>query len=166
MRIRLVVADQSEARFYDLSARRASPAPAGARLQLIEQLADPKAHLHDRDFSSDRPGRVFDHAPAPAKRRGATGHHSTGGERRPRKHEAAVFAQQIAGVLERARRADEFDRLLIMAAPAFLGLLRKALPPSVRATVAAEIRKDLVHESPEALQAHVSADVLRALLPA
>lgn len=165
MRIRILVADQSEARFYDLRVREPSPPLPTHRLLLVGRLTDPKAHLHDRDFSSDRPGRVFDRAPLVGARRGATARHGTGGERRPRKHEAALFARQIAAELERARRNEEFDRLVIMAAPGFLGLLRKALSPSTRATLAAEIRKDLVHEPPEAVQAHVPADAIRAMSP-
>lgn len=35
------------------------------------RLTDALAHLYDRDFKSDRPGRVFDHAPL-VRRRGAT----------------------------------------------------------------------------------------------
>ncbi|HVC31637.1 MAG TPA: host attachment protein [Steroidobacteraceae bacterium] len=150
MRIRIVVADQSEARFYDAEHR-------DSGLQLIGRLTDPLAHLHDRDFGSDRPGRVFDHAPLPG-RRGATAHHATGGERRPRKHEAELFARRIAAQIETAYRQNEFDRLILMAAPGFLGLLRQALPVSIRATVAAEVGKDLVHEPDKAVETHMPAD--------
>ena len=92
MRVRIVVADQSEARFYDTEGLHGPLQPAG-------QLSDPKARLHDRDLESDRPGRVFDHAPLAAGRRGAVGHHGTEGERSPRKHEAVNFARQIADQL-------------------------------------------------------------------
>ena len=42
-----------------------------------------------------------------------------------------------------------------MAAPGFLGLLRKALPRSVQEAVVAEVHKDLVHQPDEVVQAHV-----------
>jgi peptidoglycan/xylan/chitin deacetylase (PgdA/CDA1 family) len=73
MRARIVVADESEVRFYDLDR-------AGSGLRLARRLTDPAAHLHNRDMVSDKPGRVFDHAPPSHGRRGAVGHHSTGGE--------------------------------------------------------------------------------------
>lgn len=149
MRIRVVVADQSEVRFYDVEHR-------DEGLRLTGQLADPQAHLHDRDLKSDRPGRVFDHAPGPG-RRGATAHHATGGERRPRKHEAEVFARSIAERIDTAHRRREFDRLILMAAPGFLGLLRDALPASVRPAIVAEVGKDLVHQDVAAVQAHLPA---------
>jgi len=157
MRIRILVADQSEAEFYDLEHRREAP-------HFVARLSDPVAHLHDRDLVSDRPGRFFDHAATAGTRRGATPRHSAGGEHEPRKHAAAVFARRIAGELERAKRDNEFDRLVIMAGPAFLGLLRKALPASVSACVAAEVSKDLVHQSPDIVQAHLPEDAFRATL--
>jgi protein required for attachment to host cells len=157
MRIRIVVANQAEAVFFDMESRGDEP-------RFITRLSDSQAHLHDRDFKSDRPGRFFDHAPLTGGRRGATGHHGTGGERRPRKHEAELFAHRVAEQLLGAQ--SEFDRLVVIAAPAFLGLLRKALPSSVRSRVAAEVAKDLVQEAPAALRTHVPPDVFQELLAA
>jgi protein required for attachment to host cells len=148
MRVRIVVADQSEADFYELEQRDMPP-------QLIERMADADAHLHNRDLKSDRPGRVFDHAAAPGGRRGAVGHHSTGGERNPRKVEARRFARRVAEALDEARRQHRYDRLIIMAPPTFLGLLREEMTAAVQAVLTAEIGKDLVHEPPEALGAYL-----------
>ena len=58
MRIRVLVADQSEACLFDLGPRRS--------LDLVGRLTDPLAHLHDRDLVSDRPGRKFDRGPLTA----------------------------------------------------------------------------------------------------
>jgi protein required for attachment to host cells len=154
MPTRIVVADQSEARFYDLEEH-------DAPLRAVRTLTDPKAHLHDRDFKSDRPGRVFDHAPAAGQRRGAVAHHGTGGERSPRKHEARLFASQIAGELEAAARDGQFDRLVVIAGPAFLGLLRAALPAGLKTTVVAEVPKDLIHEPESAIRSHLPREILK-----
>ena len=148
MRVRIVVADQSEADFYELEQRDMPP-------QFVQRLKDPDAHLHNRDFKSDRPGRVFDHAPASNGRRGAVAHHATGGERNPRKVEAQRFARRVAQALDEERRQHRYDRLIIMAPPAFLGLLREEMPAAVHALLSAEIGKDLVHEPPEALNAYL-----------
>jgi protein required for attachment to host cells len=152
VRMRIVVASQAEARFYDTSR-------SDGELALATQLADPGARLHDRDFGSDKPGRVFDRASTPGKRRGAVGHHATGCESRLRKHEAQLFAHRIAAALEEAHCTKSFDRVILMAAPAFLGLLRQALPPAVKQIVAAEIGKDLVHRRKLATRAHIPANV-------
>ncbi len=154
MRARVVVADQSEARFYDLDT-------LDGRMRLAGRLTDPVAHLHDRDMVSDKPGRVFDHAPTPGHRRGAVGHHGTGGERSPRNHEAHTFARTIVAELGRAHEAGEFERLVLMASPGFLGMLREALPKTLGAAVAAQVNKSLVHHSDAAIKEHLPWDELR-----
>ncbi|HEV2229008.1 MAG TPA: host attachment protein [Steroidobacteraceae bacterium] len=159
MRIRIVVANQAEAAFYDLESRTGEP-------KFTTRLTDPLAHLHDRDFKSDRPGRFSDHAAPAGGRRGATAHHGTGGERSPRKHEAALFAGRIAEQLEHARGNAEFDRLVVMAAPPFLGLLRKALSNALRVHVAAEVGKDLVSEPVASVRAHIPPGVFSELTAA
>jgi protein required for attachment to host cells len=153
MSLRIVLADQSEARFYDFER---SDAP----LRLAGRLTDHNARLHDRDLKSDRPGRVFDHAPTGMRRRGAVGHHATGGERTPRKHEAQLFARHIGRELETARQAQRFDRLVLMAGPRFLGTLRSELPAAISALVSHELPKDLLHEPESAIREHLSSLML------
>lgn len=147
VRVRVVVADASEARFYD------TESPKGP-LHLAAQLTDPNAHLHDRDLVTDRPGSKFDRAPI-GNRRNATARHGAGGEESPRKHEAEVFARRVADELERASLKDDFERVVVIAGPAFLGLLRNAMPNSLRSKIVAEIAKDVVHQDESAVQGHL-----------
>jgi protein required for attachment to host cells len=155
VRVRIVVADQGEARFYESSRRETA-------LRLAGRITDPNAHLHDRDFKSDRPGRVYNRAPVAGARRGAVAHHATGGERRPRKHAAELFARRIAETLG-AEGDEGFDRLVLMAGPSFLGALRNALSRSLRDKVVAEVRKDLVHQQDEAvLRSHLTDQMFAA----
>jgi len=149
MRVRFIVADEGEARFYDLE-------HYDDPLTLTGQISDPNAHLHDRDLKSDRPGRVFASARG---RRGAVAHHATGGENSPRKHEAVVFARQIAAELEKARRENRFDRVVLAAGPPFLGVLRAALEKVFHSRMAAEIPKDLVHEPEAELRTYLPREV-------
>jgi protein required for attachment to host cells len=154
MRVRIVVADQAEARFYDIE----PPDPA---LHAAGRLSDARARLHDRDLVSDRPGRVFDHAPFGSGRRGAVAHHGTAGERLPHRHVELLFAHRIGEALALARREGRFDRIVLMADPGFLGLIRKELPSGLASSVAAEVPKDLVHQTEEAVRAHLPAQVMR-----
>jgi protein required for attachment to host cells len=159
MRVRILVADQGEADFYDMEHAEEIPTFAGG-------IGDPMAHLHNREIDSDRPGRFSDHAAAPGSRRGATAHHGTGGERSSRKHEAGEFARRIAKLLEDALREGAFDRLVVMAPPGFLGRLREALPQSLRSITAAEVAKNLVHQPPSRLRAHLPPETFaRPLSP-
>jgi protein required for attachment to host cells len=153
---RIVVANQSEARFYDVKGLK-SP------LRAVGQLLNPDARLHDRDLKSDRPGRVFTSATTRSGRRGAVAHHDTGGERRPRRQVAVVFARRIAVELSAAKRTRQFDRLVLIVAPSFLGILRKALPKSLQSSVAAEIAKDLLYQTKDEVRAHIPQLVFRTM---
>jgi protein required for attachment to host cells len=155
MTTRLVLADQAEARFYDVE-------PIGGALRCVGEMSDPTARLHDRDLKSDRPGRVFDHAPDGTQRRGSVAHHATGGEETPRRHEALAFASRIVQSLEAARNAHEFDQLVLIAGPRFIGMLRGVMPTPLTDLVAVEIVKDLMHESEDAIRAYLPVSVVSA----
>ena len=156
MRVRIVVADQAEAHFYDAEPPDPAFHPAG-------RLSEPRARLHDRDLVSDRPGRQSERAAPATGRRGAVAHHGTEGEgdRRPRRHVAALFARRIAEALALEQRQGRFDRIVLMAEPKFLGMIRQALPPGLEASVAAEVPKDLVHQAEAVVRAHVPPQALR-----
>jgi protein required for attachment to host cells len=143
---RVVVASQGEAQFYDVG--------PGSIVTGTGRMVDTKARMRDRDFSSDRPGRVFDRA-APAGRRGASAHHSTNGERSPHQRQALVFARRIVAQLERARRLNEFQGIVIVAAPAFLGLLHSVMHGPLRKMIVGQVRKDFAHRPEHILKAHV-----------
>ena len=139
-RIRIVVADQAEAIFYDTPSLQAQP-------KEVAHISDPLAHQHDREFSSDRPGRSYE---------------SVGGQRHaiereedPRLREAVRFAKRISRRLDEARRKGEYDELIVVAGPPFLGLMRKQMSRPTRERVVHEIRKDLVHSPVESLRRHL-----------
>jgi protein required for attachment to host cells len=154
MHTRVVVADQSEARFYDLDT-------VGTDMRLRRRMTDAAAHLHDRDLVTDKPGRVFDHAPPVSGRRGSVARHGTGGERSPRKHEALNFARAVVAELDKDRNAGEFDQLVLMAGPEFLGLLRETLPKALEHLLAAQVNKHLVHQPDAAIKTHLPWEELR-----
>ena len=123
MTTRVVVADEHQARFYDVENVRAP-------MHLAASLEDGAARLHDRDLESDRPGTAF----------GINGARSAmDGERSTKKEYIARFARHIARAIEAARRLHQFDRLVLIAAPRMLGLIRPHLSQPCRALVAAEI---------------------------
>ena len=156
MRVRVVVADQSEARYYEVK-------QVGGPLRLVGRMMDPLAREHERDLVSDRPGRVFDHANVGGGRRGKVARHGTGGERSARKTEAARFARRIAGELDTERRDGTYDRLVLMSPPGFLGLLRGTMSKSLQKAVVLEVAKDLVRCSDKVIGGHVAADAFALL---
>jgi protein required for attachment to host cells len=141
-RIRIVVADQAEAIFYDAPSLAARPTEVG-------RISDPVAHQHDRELASDRPGRSYESV--------GGARHAIERENDPRQQEAVRFARRISCRLDDALRKGEFDELIVVAGPPFLGLMRSELSRPARERVVHEIRKDLVHGPVEALRRHLPA---------
>jgi protein required for attachment to host cells len=141
-RIRILVADQAQAIFYDAPSLRAVPREVG-------RISDPAAHLHSRDLESDRPGRSYESV--------GRARHAIARENDARQQEAVRFARRIARRLDAARRQDEFEELIVVAGPPFLGLVRQQLSRPTRARVVHEIRRDLVHSPLDALRRHLPA---------
>jgi len=135
--IRIVVADQAQAIFYDLSSLKARPSE-------VARMTDPSAHLHDRDFSSDRPGRSYESF--------GGARHSIEGENDPRHRAAVNFAKAIAHKLELDRRNKEYEQLIVVAGAPFRGLMRAEISADTQACVVHEVPKDLVHSPPEVLR--------------
>lgn len=132
----VVVGDRSRARIFSIAT------PKGP-LNEIEDLVHPEARAHERDLTTDRLG--------------SSGHHNAlGTEHGARDHQALEFAREIAGRLEQGRVSGQFQRLLIVAAPDLLGLLRKTMNANVAKTIVQEIDKNVTQQS--------AADI-RKLLP-
>ena len=139
-RIRIVVADQAEAIFYDLSSLKARPTE-------VARISDPAAHLHDRDFSSDRPGRSYESV--------GGARHAIARENEPRRREAVKFAKEIAGRLDQDRRKKEYEQLIVVAAAPFRSLMRTEFSTDTTACIVHEVPKDLVHSPVEVLREHL-----------
>jgi len=128
----VLVADKSRARLYSGKSRT-------SELTLERDWEHAASRMHDQDLTSDLPGRAFD---------------STGANRHameqpldPKDHEAIVFAQELAGEMERGRTENRYSRLYLIAAPEFLGVLRRQLSGEVQKLIAGEVDKNLTQES-------------------
>jgi len=138
----VLVADEAIARILQWQER-------GTGLDSVEEITDPDAHSDEAEFRRDAQGRRAGAAPhsssdTPHRLRGAASVTASAGE--DAQHlEGAAFARRIADHLAEALRDKRFDELQIVAAPRFLGALRKALSVEVRATVSTETDKDLIH---------------------
>lgn len=127
-RVWVVAADAGRARIFE------THTPMGS-LREIEDLVHSTARAHARDLTSDRPGRSFDSR--------GQGRHAMEPQTDAKRHEAELFAKQVAERIERARMQDEFDELVLIAAPEFLGMLRKSLSPTADALVTKEVDKSV-----------------------
>ena len=138
----VVVAQHGLARLFRRE-KRFSP------LQELDNLIQPEARLHAQDLQSDRPGRAMNRA-----RGGRTALESSAD---PRRTEAETFARRVAERLYEGRTSGAYQELILVAGPAFLGLLRDALDADTGRCVVKEVRKTLPDASPTEIQAIVDA---------
>lgn len=106
-------------------------------LDEVAEFDHPEARVHEQELTSDLPGRAFDS--------GGEGRHAMGQPVEPKRQEAINFAIKLTDFLEAARIEGKFQKLYIIAAPAFLGLLRERFSSALTAMVAQEINKNLVN---------------------
>ncbi|PSJ17729.1 host attachment protein [Nitrosomonas supralitoralis] len=118
-----------------------------ATLTELETFNNPDARVKQMELSSDRPGRSFDSH--------GEGRHAMAVEVEPKQQEQIRFAKLIVDRLEQERVENAFERLVIVAAPAFLGLLRSNFSAPLSSLVSLEIDKDYSSLRPEELRARL-----------
>ncbi len=73
----------------------------------------------------------------------------------PQEKADARFAKDVMVSIRRALYDKQFDRLILIAGPHMLGLLRAELDTSVQAVLLGEIPKDLSSQPVEAVETHL-----------
>ncbi|MCO7246047.1 MULTISPECIES: host attachment protein [unclassified Halomonas] len=123
----IVVADAARARIFTREA-----------LTLTEQesLVHAEGRLHEGDLVTDRPG-------ADVHESSSTSARSSGEEGAASKHENELFAKQVASHLYNARVDNSLEKLIVVAPPKFLGLLRDKLDGPTQKLVIHTLSKDL-----------------------
>ena len=135
----IVAADSSRARIFSAESQQ--------ELHEIEVLSHSESRLQEQQLQADQPGRTFDSR--------GDGRHAYVQETDPKKNEANKFAHQVSDYLNEANKKNRFDRMVIIAAPAFLGQLREVLPKGVAQKVSESVAKNVTTMSPEQIREHL-----------
>ncbi|HEY6881679.1 MAG TPA: host attachment protein [Polyangiales bacterium] len=139
---RVLVAHDAGARWFD------NRGP-GKGLILRGQVAFEDGRRHHGELEADRPG-------SSAGRAGA-GRHSYAPSRDAKDQACAHFAKELAADLARDFHAGDFTRLVLVAPPRFLGVLKSALAPQLARALLATVAKDLPRADVVELVAHLGA---------
>jgi protein required for attachment to host cells len=125
-----VVADGSRARFLTRREDRTG-------YEIVAEYESPEARSPARDLGSDYPGRTQESA--------TSGRHAI--EPREDLHQArkASFVRDVASHLNNANARENFDALILFAAPRSLAQLRNALNDPTQKKIKAEFPKDLTN---------------------
>jgi protein required for attachment to host cells len=143
----IVTADAGRARIYS----ERHPAQA---LTEIEDMVNTATRMRTSEKYTDRLG------PTSA----GQSIHNTGGATpnkayepptTPEEQESIAFAKDIASFLLKAQQERGFQKLIVIAAPKFLGVLRMVLDPRLKQLVKLEINKDYTNSSPQQLREQI-----------
>lgn len=133
----ILVAESSRAKLYCNEGR-------GAPFSELEALVHPNGRMHEGDLVSDHPGSD-----------GGTygkGRRVMDDKVTAREQEHLEFAKELAGRLDKGRKQGAYERLVLVAPPAFLGLLRDKLSKEVLGMVSRQVDKNLVQQPVEVLR--------------
>jgi len=134
----VLVADSTRARFFVAS--------SSDPLTEFETLTHLESRQHEQKMTSDLSG----------SQAGSDGrHHGVSGETDPKKYEAIEFARTISHFLEESRNKHIYTQLILIAAPAFLGLLREHLTAETAKMVIFESDKNLSQHSIKDIEQHL-----------
>lgn len=129
----IVVASRDEVRIFERKGKK--------DLTLVTAIGNPEGKLHPRDLVSDKAGTSSDNR---MRRRLA---YST--EQSPKERSLINFYREIGDQIDLALNKQKFDRLILIAEPRLLGILRSVLPSSVHHVIIQEIHKDLAFATEE-----------------
>ncbi|KAF0804747.1 hypothetical protein A167_03653 [Alcanivorax sp. S71-1-4] len=135
----IVVADSTHARIF-YACNRVQP------LTPVTELSFPEARLREQDIYSDRPGRMFESA---SEARSAMELPDV------REQQQIAFSRHIFDVLDKGRHKGKFEKLVLIAPPAMLGVLRHTLREQLSQRVELCIDKNLTDEPENKLRSYL-----------
>src|SRR5437764_15038631 len=122
----IVLADAASARLYE-----AGEVPGN--WALVAELQHPESRARDSELGTDKPGRVKQSKGSRSAMEPPTP---------PKKVAVQKFARQVAKALEDGLLKKAYERLILVAPSAFLGVLRSELGDRVGGRIAAVVDKD------------------------
>ena len=136
----ILVANQAEAQIYSAGQIRGN-------LVLVETLTHEEGAAHARDLTSDAPGRVHD--------RMGSARHSMEPDTGVKEESRRRFVKKMVARLESAHFRGDYDHLVLLAAPAVLGVIRKTISKKFTNVVVKEIPKDVIGQDLDKIKAQL-----------
>ena len=115
-------------------------------LKLVKELVHPESRMKNAELSSDRAGQM---------QASASGHGAREQQTPPKLNAAKHFAQTLAKELYLGRSRNEFARAILVAPPAFMGMLNANLDGPTSQMVTDRLEKDYTKSSEPALRDHL-----------
>ncbi|MGL1833784.1 host attachment protein [Rhodocyclaceae bacterium SMB388] len=120
-------------------------------LKLIKELIHPESRFKNSELVTDRPGAMASVG---------NGHGAKQPQTQPKEHEARVFAQELAQELYHGRTRNAFGRAVVVAPPAFMGLLNTVLDHPTAQLITDRFEKDYTKSTEPQLKERLGACLL------
>jgi protein required for attachment to host cells len=133
----VLVAESSRAKLYTVTGRLAP-------FTEVDAMVHPESRMHEGDLVSDSSGSDGGSF--------GQGRHVFDNRSSAKETESIEFARTLASRLDKGRNEGDFDRLVLVAPPEFLGHLRSNLSKEVMSKVARQVDKNLVQRPAEVLR--------------
>ena len=119
----------------------------GKSMRRLQEIPHPQGKMKNQDIDTDKPGRIFDSF--------GEGRHSTSPKQESTEHIAQQFALKLAELLNKGRLTNAYDKLVLIAEPKFLGVLRAALDKNTELLITQTVNKNLVDIKEEDLAVYL-----------
>lgn len=129
----VLVADSSRGRLYSVSHKNTPWA-------FVKEYTHPASRVSEGGLTTDQPGRAHGSINGGARS-------SMESKTSPKDVEFEHFAHELAGVLHDGHGQQAYQRIVLVAPPHFLGLLRKAINHTVSKLIGLTVDKDYLHLS-------------------
>ena len=117
-------------------------------LKLIEELKNPLGRERNKALQNSKPS--MGRSPT------SVGPHSMTGEKNPHEDAAVEFAKKVCLHLEKNQYNKNFEGLVLVAEPHFMGLLKKKMKKKLRDSVVQWVNKDLSKTPMKEILSHLA----------
>lgn len=135
----ILVANASQARIYFRNGSKQD-------LTLIKELVHPESRMKNAELVTDRAGYM---------QGTGNGHGSKQSQTEPKQNEAIHFAQELAHELNQGRCSQQFDQIILVAPPAFLGLMNEKIDGQTEKLITERLGKDYTQVTEKELVGHL-----------
>lgn len=115
-------------------------------LQLVKEIVHPESRMKNTDLITDRAGQL---------QAAGSGHGAREPSSAPKLHAARAFAQKLAKELYMGRSRNRFGRAILIAPPAFMGMINATLDRPTAQLVTDRFEKDYTKSTEPALRDHL-----------
>ncbi len=137
----VLVADESRARLFSTDKIRVA-------LNEFEDVINPEGRLRNQEIYTDEAGR--------GRGLGGPGGHAMELADNNPQEQVRRFCKQLVERLSKGLHKRAYRKLILIAPPSFIGLLRQQLPDGVQAHVQKELVKDLTADRADSILQHIN----------